>query len=60
MIMYLLFFLAGGFIGALLMSLLFSGRREDEAWSEAFEKLEFPHDNPDPAYSVDALVTDAD
>jgi hypothetical protein len=60
MVLYLLVFLAGGFIGILLMSMLCLGGKEDERCSEAYEKLKFSHDNPGRACSVDAMAAEAD
>ena len=39
MVLYLLVFLAGGFIGMLLMSMLFLGRKGDEFSSEMYKNI---------------------
>jgi hypothetical protein len=60
MVLYLLVFLGGGFIGILLMSILFLGRKVDDKCSEAYENLKFSHDNPGRACSVDAMAVESD
>jgi len=39
MILYLLFFLAGGFSGIVLMSMLCLGRKDDELSSEMYKNI---------------------
>ena len=39
MILYLLIFLAGGFSGIVLMSMLFLGRKDDELSSEMYKNI---------------------
>jgi hypothetical protein len=39
MVLYLLVFLGGGFIGILLMSMLFLGRKEDELSSKMYKNI---------------------
>ena len=60
MVLYLLVFFGGGFIGILLMSILFLGRKEDDLSSEVYKKFEISNDNPDRVCSVDAMATESD